>query len=136
MNIIETNIPDINSTNIDKSKTILADSIINNVYPLLDEMRETKADELNQLEQNLRQKKKKVLQEKQTLENLLKTFKRQSKIKKLLERIDKLVSSGILTGSHSQSEMVVLLKVIDKLPDEKIDYHLQSTMTIISKRLS
>lgn len=135
MNLIETNIPDISSANIDKSKAILADKIINNVYPLLDEVKDTKNEELVTLERNLITKKETILKEKQTLENLLTKFKRKKKIKKLLERIDKLVSSGILTGSHSQSEMVILLKVLDKLPDEKIDYHLQSTMTIISKRL-
>lgn len=136
MKIIETSIPNVDTSNIDESKTILADNIINNVYPLLDELRDTKEEELALLEQNLIKKKAKVQTEKQTLEKLLATLKRETKIKKLLERIDKLVSSGILTGSHSQSEMVVLLKVIDKLPNEKIDYHLQSTMTIISKRLS
>ena len=38
MNIIETKIPDVTSEEIDRSKIILADSIIKDVYPLFDEL--------------------------------------------------------------------------------------------------
>lgn len=136
MRIIETNIPDINFTNIDHSKVDLANRIIQNISPLFDELYTDKISKAKELTTELRTKKRKVLQNKDELELLLKTYKRKQKVKKLLERIEKLVSSGLLSDGHLRQETIVLLKVIDKLPDEKLDYHLKTTMNIIAKRFS
>jgi hypothetical protein len=38
MNIVETKIPDVTSSNINRAKEILVDNIVKNVYPLYDEV--------------------------------------------------------------------------------------------------
>lgn len=135
MNIIETTIADINVENIDVTKVKLANKIIQNISPLFDEVYINNVDRINNLTIELQEKKKEVLKDKDELELLLKIYKRKQKVKKLLERVDKLVSSGLVDG-HSKNETIVLLKVIDRLPDDKLDYHLKNTMNIIQKRFS
>ena len=135
MNIIETTITDINIENIDLAKVELSNKIINNVSPLLNEVYINNADKINKLTIELKEKKKKVLKDKDELEFLLNIYKRKQKVKKLIERVKKLVSSGLVEG-QSKKEIIVLLKVIDKLPDDKLDYHLKNTMNIIQKRFS
>ena len=45
-----------------------------------------------------------------------------------------MVSLGITTDGKLKQETVILLKIIDKLPDEKLDYHLKDTANTITKR--
>jgi uncharacterized protein (DUF2344 family) len=136
MNIVETNIIDINIENIDMAKVELANNIIKNVSPLLDEVHINNLDIINSLTKELQEKKQKVLKNKDELELLLNTFKRKQKVRKLLERIEKLVESGLVNEGHSKNETVVLLKMIDKLPDDKVEYHLKNTLNILTKRFS
>jgi ribosomal protein L14E/L6E/L27E len=135
MIITETNIPDEILENIDQSKIDLADKIINNVQPLLDEVFNEKVASARILAKKYSEKKKLVSEKKTSLEEMFKSYKIKQKVKKLLERIDKLVSSGLIEG-QSKHDMVVLLKVIDDLPDDKLNYHLKNTMNIITKRFN
>ena len=135
MIIIETDIPDEISETVDQSKIDLADKIINNVQPLLDEVLNEKVASAKILVKEFSEKKKLVSKNKSTLEEMFKNYKKKQKVKKLLERIDKLVSSGLIEG-QSKHDMVVLLKVIDSLPDDKLNYHLKNTMNIITKRFN
>lgn len=135
MIITETDIPDEISENIDQSKIDLADKIINNVQPLLDEVLNEKVASARVLVKEYSKKKKLVSEKKIALEEMFKSYKRKQKVKKLLERVEKLVSSGLIEG-QSKHDMVVLLKVIDDLPDDKLNYHLKNTMNIITKRFN
>lgn len=136
MNVVETNITDINTNNIDFSKVELADKIIQDISPLFDELYIGQIDKIQSLTLKLQEKKKRVLENKDELELLLKIYKRKGKVRKLLERISKLVSAGLVNEGYLRNETVVLLKVIDKLPDDKLDYHLKNTRNIITKRFS
>ena len=136
MNTIETNILDITKNNMDQTKLNLANQIIENVFPLFDDFNSTKNSEIEDLKTSLVSKKSIVQKKKQYLENLIKDFNRKKKIKKLLERIDKLVSSGLVYDSNLKNETIVLLKIVDKLTEDKIDEHLKKTMSTISKRFS
>lgn len=135
MNIVKTEILDVDKGSVDQAKVQFANKVIDNIKPVIDEISLGLVDKMSDLEKELIEKKLKVREEKVVLEKMMAAFSRKKKIKKLLERIEKLVNSGILSNSHSDSEMVVLLKVIDKLPEEKLDYHLKSTMTIMTKRM-
>jgi len=135
MNIIETSIPDVYKHNIKEAKIVLADKIIQQVHPLLDEIYSEKLDLISELENELRRKKKTVQEDKNLLESTMGKYRRKKKVKKLLERISKLVSSG-LVHSGLRNETVVLLKVVDNLPEEKLDIHLQQMMNTISKRFA
>ncbi len=136
MRIIETNIPDVNPDNIDYSKVDLANRIIQNISPLFDELYNDKVSQVRELTEQLNHKRKKVIHDKEELEILLRTYKKKQKIHKLLERIEKLVSTGLVNEVQTKQDAIILLKVIDKLPDDKLDYHLRNTMSIITKRFS
>jgi len=54
MNIIETDIPDTTRHNISENKEIIANSIINNVYPLFDEVYHAKINQVVQLKNKIK----------------------------------------------------------------------------------
>lgn len=134
MNIIETNIPDINVDNIDQSKVKLAEKIIKNINPLFDDLQDIKFDEFKFKVSEYKQLKKNVLSNKTEIESLFEHYKRKQKIHKLLERIDKLVSLGIMNEGQTKQETIVLLKIIDKLSTDKLNFYLKETIKTISKR--
>ena len=136
MNIIETNIPNVLPTNINESKMVLADNIIANVYPLFNEVYSTRVEEIDVLKISLIQKKELVLKHKVALESMMEEYKRKKKIAKLLDRIEKLITSGLVYDGALKHETVILLKIATKLSDDKIDYHLKATLRTISKRFS
>ncbi len=134
MNIIETKIPDINVDNIDQSKVHLAEKIIHNINPLFDDLQQTKIEEFKFKVNEFKQLKKNVLSNKTEIESLFKHYKKKQKVKQLLERIDKLVSLGIVNEGQTKQETIILLKIIDKLSTDKLNFHLKETMNTISKR--
>jgi hypothetical protein len=136
MNITITEIPDVNVDTLDQSKIILADNIVKNVYPLFDEVFNSRISELDELQQNLQAKKIQVKEEKDNLQSMVDSYNKEKKIAKLLDRIEKVISSGLVYDGSLRSEMVILLKTINKLSDERLDYHLKSVMSTISKRFS
>jgi transposase len=136
MNIIETKIPDVHEENINQSKVVLADNIIRNIYPLFDEVFNTKVEQVRKLEEKLESKKVKVLESKRQLEQGIKDYKKKQKESKLLDRINRLVSSGLIYDGNLKHEMTILLKIINNLSEEKLDYHLSNTLKIIGKRFS
>jgi len=60
---------------------------------------------------------------------------RKKKVKSLLDKISKLVSAGFAYDSNFKNEIIILLKVVDKLSIEKLDFHLNSLNTMVNKRL-
>jgi hypothetical protein len=136
MKIVETKIPNVLPETIDESKQVLADNIIRNVYPLFNEVYHSKVDSFQELKENLARKKEIVSQEKANLESIMAEYKRKKKISKLLDRIEKLVTSGLVYDGHLKNETVILLKIVNKLPNDKLDYHLRDTLQTISKRFS
>ena len=134
MNIVETSIPDVTTENIDKAKLDLSDRVIKGVYPIIDEIYEDKLSRVKELSEKLKSKKREVLEAKTNLESMMDDFSRKKKVKKLVERISKLVSAGLVHHGSLRTETIVLLKVVENLPDDKIDYHLGETMKMISKR--
>ncbi len=136
MNIIETKIPDVTEENILPSKRILADNIIQNVYPLFDGVYTEKLETVNNLKRQIRNKKKDLQSEKESMEVLMVEYTREKKISKLLDRLDTLVESGLIYDGTMKHETVILLKIINKLPADKLDQQLAKTMQIINKRFA
>lgn len=136
MIIEETNIPNVISENIEESKLVLANNIIQNVYPLFNEVFSSKVEEIDGLKLKLNSKKQQVKENKQTLEGLMSDYKKKKKVAKLLDRLNKLVSSGLIYDGALKHETVVLLKIVNGLSEEKVDYHLRETLKTISKRFS
>jgi predicted Holliday junction resolvase-like endonuclease len=136
MNIVETSIPDVTKYNVNKSKEVIADSIIQNVYPLFDEVYQAKLDQVTSLRNKITSGKKNMGTQKETMQQLLHQYRKEKKVSKLLERIEKLVQSGLTYDGTMKHEMVILLKIIDKLPEDKIDFQMSKTMQILNKRFS
>jgi len=136
MIIEETTIPNITRKNFDQSKTNLANSIIENVYPLFSEVYTIRTEEIDELKKENLKKKEVTSTMRTNLENLAKENVKQKKISTLLSRIEKLVNAGLIYDSSLKNETTILLKVINKLSDEKLDHHLKETLQIISKRFS
>lgn len=136
MNITETKIPDVTSDNITSSKKILADNIIKNVYPLFDEVYTEKLEEATSLKNITITKRVELKGQKESIEKLIVEYNRKQKISKLLNRLDKLVESGLTYDGTLKHETVILLKIIDKLPNDKLDNQIANTVQMISKRFS
>lgn len=136
MNITTTQYADVTEDNLDESKVILADNIISNVYPLFDDVYTEKVSQIKKLRSIYSSRKEKVIKNKENLEIMMKQYDRKKKVSKLLTRLENLVNSGLVYDGHLKSETIVLLKIIDKLSDEKLTYHLSETLKIIGKRFS
>jgi len=136
MKVISTGIPDVDVDNIDQSKLNLANKIIKIIYPLLDDVYSEKRNNVISLKKEFEHKTFQVSNEKDNLEKLVINYNRQKKINKLLERLSRIVSSGIANSGSYRHETVVLLKVIDTLSNDKLDYHLSETIKTINKRFS
>lgn len=132
----ETQIPDITKKNISQSKEIIADSIISNVYPLFDEVYQGKLGQVGELKSKLRSGTSQIKNEKETMEQLMEAYKKEKQISKVLDRIEKLVSAGLIYDGSLKHEMVILLKIVEKLPKEKLDQQLSKTVQILSKRFA
>jgi hypothetical protein len=136
MKVIETQLPDVTKQNLNESKVILADNIIKNVYPLFDDVYTQKLEEVKELENVLKGKKIQVKEQKEHLEKLLHTYNTKRKVTNLLGRLQKLIESGLIYDGTLKNETILLLKVIDKFNEEKLDYHIKQTMKLISTRFS
>ncbi len=136
MNIIETKIPDVTGDNIPLSKRILADNIINNVYPLFDGVYTEKLERSSAVKAQIKNRKNELKLQKDSIEHLMNEYKRKKKISKLLDRLGALVESGLTYDGTLKHETVILLKIIDKLPSDKLDQQLSKTIQMINKRFS
>ena len=136
MKIIQTKIPDVTKESIDHSKVVLADNIIQNVYPLFDEVYQGKVGHINEMKKTLKEKKEIVKGKKEKLEQLMSDYNREKKVSKLLTRIEKLVDSGLVYDGTLKSQAIILLKVINKLSNDKLDHHLSETLQVIRKRFA
>lgn len=136
MIITETKIPDVVADNIDDSKKILAENIIKNVYPLFDDIYNERINTTEQVKLKIQAKKNELKNKKEAIEHLMGEYGRKKKITKLLNRVEQLVQSGLLYDGTLKHEIVIMLKIIEKLPPDKLDQQLAKTMHIISKRYS
>ena len=136
MRLIETQILDLQTDNIDSEKVILANKIIDKVSPLLNTLFIQKSEELISLKEELKKSNDEIKKENLLLVERKKNLNRRLKVQKLLDRISSLVSEKLLYDSSLKRELIILLKVMDNLPDEKIDSYMAEMVKIISKRFA
>ncbi len=119
MNIIETDIFDFNQQieNIDKYKLNNINNIINELKPFI-----LSSDNNISNVSLLNKKKKEILKDKEILESLINELNKKKKIKQLLENINKKIKNKKFINKH---EINVLLKVIETLSIEKLDYYIK-----------
>ncbi|MHA1620743.1 MAG: hypothetical protein ACTSVO_01275 [Candidatus Heimdallarchaeaceae archaeon] len=136
MRIVETKIPDVTVNNIDESKQILADSIIANVYPLFNNLHKGKEKEAIDYKDKFSKLKSVLKHEKDSIDSHLVRYSKAKKISKILDRINTMVDSGLMNDGSLRHETVILLKILERLPIEKLDEQLNKTMLILNKRFA
>ena len=125
MKIIETSILDITPKNVDKEKVKLSELVIKKIAPILDKSYYEKVLEVKKLKNEVRIKRESFLKEKEEVSNLIASYEKKKKITNLLNRISNLLNVRIPEGS-SKRELVVLLKIVEKLDTKKIDSYIKS----------
>ncbi len=135
MKITTTNIPEV-VVNMEKSKTELANSVIEEIYPLLNEAYSSRIDLVENFDVIIQSKKSKVQINKLEIESLVEKLNKKKKIKKLLEKINELISSGLVQDGRLRSETINMLQIVDMLPEDQLDTHLNTVVSNITKRFS
>lgn len=136
MKIIETDIPDVTINNLDESKIDLANSVIENIYPLFDDFFKEKLRRVYDLKIEIKAKAKKIKSEKESMQVLMSEYSRRKKVAKLLDRTQNLVNAGLTYDGQIKHETVILLKIVDKLTNEKLDEQIRHTIQTVSKRFA
>ena len=125
MKIIETNILDITPKNIDKEKAKLSELVIKKIAPILNKTYYEKVLEVKKLKTEVRIKRGVILKEKKEVLDLVTSYEKKKKITNLLNRISNLLNVRIPEGA-AKKELVVLLKIAEKLDTKKIDSYIKS----------
>lgn len=136
MKIIETDIYDIHPRTIDENKVSIADNILNMVGPLFESEINDSSKNLHKYKQKRNDIEIKLKETKEELKTIQIEFGRETKRKKLLSRIRQLMEVGLTADPSMRSEVIILLKVIDKLEDSLLDEHIERMVKSISKRFS
>lgn len=136
MKITETDIPDTTTKNLDESKMKLANSVIENIYPLFDDFFRQKLRRVYELKMEIKSKANKIKSEKESMQVLMREYSRRKKIAKLLDRTQNLINAGLTYDGQIKHDTVILLKIVDKLTDEKLDEQIRRTIQTVSKRFA
>lgn len=134
MKITVSNIPVIDSSNINEEKVQVIDALIENIKPLFDELRPEKESEIKQLKTQLNEINKKINQIKKIIIKLTNEYELEKAKQKLLQRISKLVKSGIVYDPQIKKELIIILKVIPKMKKEQIEQNSRKILDILNKK--
>lgn len=130
MKVINTEIPDIDINNLNEQKVNLMNQIIEGIYPLLENSNILKQNQIKNLEEEIKKNKKLIKNSKLMLTELFSKYTKKKKINQLYECLSKLVSHNNITDKH---ETIILLRVVETLSNEKLDYHLYETIKLVNK---
>jgi len=136
MNIELLSLPDITKNNIKESKVLLADSIIENIYPLFDNIFTEKKNNIEELSLDLKKREAILYKKKTNVEQMIKEYQREKSISKLLSEIENLVNSGLVNDSGTRHQVIVLLKTLDKLGEDKINKRTLDVKRVLGKKFS
>jgi len=130
MKIIDTEILDITTGNLDEQKINLINKIIESVYPLLENSNISKQNQIQYLNEEIKKNKKLIKNSKLPLTELFNKYIKKKKVNQLYECLNKLISHNRVVDKH---ETIILLRVVETLSNEKLDYHLNETVKLINK---
>jgi len=135
MRIIETNINDIPNVSSDEVKVKLANEVIDYIQPIFNKDYNKKINEIKTLKKSLIDKKEKISKEKIELEGLLQILSRKDKERQLLNKMGKLIQTGLIQESM-KTEMSIMLKSFENMKEEKITSYLNETIRILSQKFA
>jgi len=134
MKIIDTNIPDIFNKSIDEQKVALADEIINGILPLISTERKNKLKKIEQLKEEIRVKSEFVKSEKELLDKMAIKLNHRNKVISLLDRFSKLHSIGKLSSRKLISDVINVVKNIDRIKQDRLDHYLAESIKILTMK--
>jgi len=129
-------IPDSTVKDIDEYKTRFADDIVSAMIPFVNKEVSEKLENLKKLRKNVKRKSNQIILLKKQIDSTRRVLDRKRKVKILLDRASKLVALKALDDDNVKREMTVMLKIIDDLPEEKIDFYVSEMMRIITNKFS
>ena len=136
MKIMQTDIFDVNKSNVDEHKVSIANNILNLVGPMFESDIEEASINLTKFKIEKAKLEEKLQGVKENLESIQIEFRRETKRQKLLKRIRQLIEVNLTSDPSLKSEVIILLKVIDKMEDSLLDEHIERMIKTISKRFS
>lgn len=136
MKITETSIPDVTEENLDEKKIELANVILSSFEPLLIEMQVNKSEEEKNLTSYIEANKKRISKEKTEIQSLLDEYEKEKKIRKTLVMVSKVDPVKLEYNRSLKNEIVVFLRIMEKLSLEKVSSYLQDIIKISNKTVS
>ncbi len=131
MKIIDTKIPDINTDSLDEQKINLMNKIIEGIYPLLESSNTLKQNQIQYLNEEIKKNKKLIKNSKLLLTELFNKYTKKKKINQLYECLKLILCNSSVADKH---ETIILLRVVETLSNEKLDYHLNETIKLVNKQ--
>lgn len=136
MKVIETNIPDVTRENLEEKKIELANMIVATFESILDETAKKESKEQQELSSIIDDNNEKISKLKNEVQVLLNSYEKEKKIKKVLEAISKLDYVKIEYNRSLKNEIVVFLKIMEKLSLDKISSYLKEISKISTKTVN
>ena len=136
MKITETSIPDVTEENLDEKKIELANVITTSFEPLLAEMQVNRSEEEKNLTSHIEANKERISKEKTEIQTLLNEYEKEKKIRKTLEAVSKVDPVKLEYNRSLKNEIVVFLRIMEKLSLEKVSSYLQDIIKISNKTVS
>ncbi len=133
MNIIETEISHISEDNIDSSKLSLANNIIYNIKPIMDNILSKATTDIESISKRIKFKDNEIKTKKIKIKKDSEQLERQKKVAQLLLNVEKLIELNVIKNTPFKNELVILLKIIPKLTIEKLDKHIKKTSNIVQR---
>jgi len=136
MKIIETTIPDVTEENLNQKKVQLANVVVSSFQPLLGEMQVRRSKEEEVLISEVDSNKQRISKEKGEIRLLLNEYEREKKIKEALEVVSKVDPVKLEYNRSLKNEVVVFLRIIEKLSLEKLSSYLQDIVKVSDKTIN
>jgi hypothetical protein len=136
MKIIETTIPDVTEENLDEKKVELANLIVSSFESLLGEMHAKKSKQEEDLTSKIGVNKERISKEKNEIEVLLNGYEKEKKVKKVLEVVSKVDPVKLEYNRSLKNEIVVFLRIMEKLSLEKVSSYLQDITRVSNKTIN
>lgn len=134
MKIIESKINDI-PNDLTEVKTSLINNVIEYIQPLFSNEYIQKLKEVKKLKKNIELKKEQIKQEKEELEKIKNILDKKIKNHTSIEKINKLVMSGLVQNSMKK-ELIILLKTFKDMDYERINSYLNEMIKNINQKFA
>lgn len=120
---------------LNQQKIILADLVIENIFPLLDKTYSKKERSARLKNKELKKIKSEVFERKNYLESLIGNQNKLKKIKKLLDRIERLIEKKTIVNNPAlKRDTTLLLQMIETLDIKDLDYQLDVSLKLLTRK--